>query len=401
MSWLATAYVKGLRVGANGAPLDRSEKLVLYGLADYYNDESGAAWPGAARLAEESLLSRRSLFRVIDRLVEKGLVTVERRENSAGAHQANVYRLPGLPFGPSGRRGDSDTVTPPPSQRGSDTVTPLDSAENGHGVTPLVTPLSHHPSDSRSHHPSDSIESPKRLREPPVEPQDNPQQRRSKPESRDGAPLPGGGAQTLSLGIPADQADSVPELRAVSAALLTIDGGRRPELPDVVARHLEQCRRCVDAGLTGDELLRRWRKLKRDHPTWTVNVSTVLSQGHTVAAPPSAPPAAPEPPAGENPVAVTPAPQDIDGQVERYRQSRLAALRQRAVLRKAPVDEGLLTAQAEHDAEYERTRLLAELEAAKATNAPAGIGDPLLAMERLLARAGPAPPAAAAGGAPS
>lgn len=65
------------------------ERLVLLALADYSNDEC-RSWPSIARVAQRSLVSERTLYRILSKLKESGKITIE---SGGGKHQTNVYTI--------------------------------------------------------------------------------------------------------------------------------------------------------------------------------------------------------------------------------------------------------------------------------------------------------------------
>ena len=121
MSWRASAYVKALTtMPATGERLRASQKLLLMILSDYHNDESNAAWPSLARLAEESLMSKRSAIRIIQECVDGGVLTVEPRWDARGGHASNLYRFVALTPSDNTSPGvpdPSDRALSPPSDR--------------------------------------------------------------------------------------------------------------------------------------------------------------------------------------------------------------------------------------------------------------------------------------------
>lgn len=138
MSWRATAYVKTLTtMPATGAKLRPSQKLLLMVLSDYYNDEQEAAWPSLKRLAEESLVSKRSAITIIQECVAGGILTTETRRDSRGGHTSNYYRFVAL--------APSEAVSPP-SEGGSS------------GGNAMTSPASENPAP-----PSEAMASPKRI----------------------------------------------------------------------------------------------------------------------------------------------------------------------------------------------------------------------------------------------
>lgn len=63
MSWKATAFVKEITTGITVA-----EKMVMFVLADYHNTTTKSAWPSIPVLAKESLMSERTVYRILDSL---------------------------------------------------------------------------------------------------------------------------------------------------------------------------------------------------------------------------------------------------------------------------------------------------------------------------------------------
>lgn len=92
MSWRATAYVKELREAPNGQKITCAEKLVMFVLADCYNEEYGRAWPSVPTLAAAALTTERNMRRVLRSLESKGLVETA---ESRGLGHSNSYRFPG------------------------------------------------------------------------------------------------------------------------------------------------------------------------------------------------------------------------------------------------------------------------------------------------------------------
>ena len=120
MSHRASAYAKTLiMLPATGKKLTASQKLLLMVLADYYNDEEKAAWPSMARLAKESLISRRHAITVLQDLAEGGVLEIEHRKAADGGNRSNRYRL--IEIDPSehtslGGRGGGEPKKSPPSE---------------------------------------------------------------------------------------------------------------------------------------------------------------------------------------------------------------------------------------------------------------------------------------------
>lgn len=88
MSWKATAAVKHLTYDGHGQILTAREKLLLFVLADYHNDERNAAWAGLVALSKASLTSRKHTITLLQRLEDRGLIAIEKRPQ-----KTNLYRL--------------------------------------------------------------------------------------------------------------------------------------------------------------------------------------------------------------------------------------------------------------------------------------------------------------------
>ncbi len=98
MSWEATAYVKGLRCCADGAPLSKGQKLLLMVLADYHNPAWHAAWPAVPRLAEEALSSLAQVGRDLAYVELHGVIKRVRPERQ-GRGQTTTYQFLALDVG--------------------------------------------------------------------------------------------------------------------------------------------------------------------------------------------------------------------------------------------------------------------------------------------------------------
>ncbi len=110
MSWAATSYVKKLRSAPNGEAITKGEKLVLFVIADYHNDERGDAWASMARLAFESLHSRRGVVKTVQALERKKVLSVYRSPDAATKRITNRYRFPALEAPPQLRTGVSSSL---------------------------------------------------------------------------------------------------------------------------------------------------------------------------------------------------------------------------------------------------------------------------------------------------
>jgi hypothetical protein len=119
MSWKATAYVKELTVAPNGARITPAEKLLLFVLADYHHTNKDIIWPSQATLAEEALTTERNIRRLVDSLVDKGLLEVQ---TFAGRGATAAYRF---------TANLTETKGNQPAQEKEDGLSPFPSEETG------------------------------------------------------------------------------------------------------------------------------------------------------------------------------------------------------------------------------------------------------------------------------
>ena len=96
MSWSATAYVKLLRQTHDGKLLTKAQKLVLFVLADYHNDERGDAWTSLRHLASASLHTVSGVIRVLRVLEQKGVIHIVRDPNATKTKVTNRYQFPAI-----------------------------------------------------------------------------------------------------------------------------------------------------------------------------------------------------------------------------------------------------------------------------------------------------------------
>ena len=69
--------------------ISATEALILLALADHANDE-GNCYPSVGRLAKRCKMSDRGVQKIVQRLVERGLLEVDQQ---AGKRGANVFQL--------------------------------------------------------------------------------------------------------------------------------------------------------------------------------------------------------------------------------------------------------------------------------------------------------------------
>ena len=73
--------------------LSPPEKAVLVTIADYFNDEKGAAWPAQDTLAEDTSYSRATIHRACKSLRQRGLLTWSKSLLPSGHFSSNRYVL--------------------------------------------------------------------------------------------------------------------------------------------------------------------------------------------------------------------------------------------------------------------------------------------------------------------
>ena len=73
--------------------LSPPEKAVLVTIADYFNDEKGAAWPAQDTLAEDTSYSRATVHRACKSLRQRGLLTWSKSLLPSGHFSSNRYVL--------------------------------------------------------------------------------------------------------------------------------------------------------------------------------------------------------------------------------------------------------------------------------------------------------------------
>ena len=110
-----------------------TEKIVLVALADHANDE-GKCWPGYKGLAGKCGLTRRSIIYVIQRLVDRGLVSIEERRREDGSYRSNLYVLHVQEM----HHGGSGDALPPSAGDASHEPSIIETKGN---IPPVVPPL--------------------------------------------------------------------------------------------------------------------------------------------------------------------------------------------------------------------------------------------------------------------
>lgn len=73
--------------------LKPAAKIVLYWLADHYNEKTGLCFPSLKTLAEECEMNRSTVLRHLDALEEMGFIVRDRRHRENGSLTSNLYRL--------------------------------------------------------------------------------------------------------------------------------------------------------------------------------------------------------------------------------------------------------------------------------------------------------------------
>ncbi len=136
MSWVAASYVKKLRVAPNGEAITKGEKLVLFVLADYHNEEKGYAWASLSHLADESLHSRHGVILTLQSLEKKGVLCVNRSTEAATKRVTNRYRFPGLESSPPIRTNIATTLDLVQSLHQTSVVTTPELVKQLHHIFP-------------------------------------------------------------------------------------------------------------------------------------------------------------------------------------------------------------------------------------------------------------------------
>lgn len=88
---MSTRYLN--RVWYCELDLDHTEKLVLLSLADQANDD-GWCWPSTALTAARCSLHQDTVWRIIEKLEAKGIVTVKRRPGQSSTYQIELPEPP-------------------------------------------------------------------------------------------------------------------------------------------------------------------------------------------------------------------------------------------------------------------------------------------------------------------
>lgn len=71
---MTAAYIRLLRTTSKGEPISKSEKLVLFILACYFDDDSGESWASIEDLAAESLCTETEVIRILEGLERKAVL---------------------------------------------------------------------------------------------------------------------------------------------------------------------------------------------------------------------------------------------------------------------------------------------------------------------------------------
>ena len=87
-----TMSFKILRHVIHNVYLPPTQKLVLIVLADFYNEESGKAWPSQDTLCMLTGLSRATFNRALKELKDKGHITIW-KERTSGQYPHSAYRI--------------------------------------------------------------------------------------------------------------------------------------------------------------------------------------------------------------------------------------------------------------------------------------------------------------------
>ena len=75
-----------------GKQLPPLPKLVLLAIADHA-DDNGYAWPGVSGVAQKCGVSKRTVQRYVNTLVQRAIISVETRQRPDGSNTSNAYQL--------------------------------------------------------------------------------------------------------------------------------------------------------------------------------------------------------------------------------------------------------------------------------------------------------------------
>jgi hypothetical protein len=93
MSHKASAYVKTRVKARSGDRLTTAEKLLLWYVADCYNDDQRAAWCSVRSISRDNGLSERRVREILNALVQKQELWREARFQDSGREQSNYWRF--------------------------------------------------------------------------------------------------------------------------------------------------------------------------------------------------------------------------------------------------------------------------------------------------------------------
>jgi len=110
------------------AGLKPAAKIVLYWLADHYNQSTGECFPSINRLIELCEMTRRAVQNNIDDLEAAGLVEVVTRHRPNGSQTSNIYVLKLAQDGVQNMHTPCAENAPPPRQN----MHPLNLVNNNH-----------------------------------------------------------------------------------------------------------------------------------------------------------------------------------------------------------------------------------------------------------------------------
>lgn len=109
MSWQATAWAKKVKTCPNGEKITRSEKTLLMMLSECHNPHSKIVEASTAELAEDCLMSKRSVLYLLQSLQRKACISVISGKETG---QQNRYLLLGEGLQPLHRGGMQPLHTP-------------------------------------------------------------------------------------------------------------------------------------------------------------------------------------------------------------------------------------------------------------------------------------------------
>lgn len=127
------------------APCRENSLLILLALADWANDD-GVCWPSMQKLADKARVDRRSAQRIVRKLVQQRLISIDEGGGRANQHQYTVERAALCRPLENGDIQNSDIGDTERATLGTERATFPTQRATPVSPDPLVDPLDHDPS---------------------------------------------------------------------------------------------------------------------------------------------------------------------------------------------------------------------------------------------------------------